>query len=56
MTKHAKTTAELAASLDKTLSIKGRAQYAPIRYSHEHAAASIEQAQELLDGATAIVK
>ena len=56
MTKHATTTENLATALGRLLSIKGRAQYAPIRFSREDAEASIQWAQELLDGATTIVK
>lgn len=54
-TKYARTTERLATVLSLLLSVKGRAQYAPILYSRAGAEAAIEQAQELLTGATTIV-
>jgi uncharacterized protein (UPF0332 family) len=55
MTKHAGNTNRLAGIFERLLRIKNRAQYEPHRFTHDDATMSIDQAQQLLDGALTIV-
>jgi hypothetical protein len=55
MTKHASMTGRLAERLERLLSLKTGAQYAPYRFVHDEAELAIDLAQQLLDGALKIV-